>query len=44
MLVDDIQVQTCMNDSEVVEVNVALVSLLCHFGIKAEEVILGQDR
>ncbi len=41
VLPDDIQVQACMKASEVVKVNVALVCLLCHLGIKAEEVIHG---
>ena len=44
MLLVDFQVQICMKDSEVVKVNVALVCLLCHLGINADEVILGQDK
>ena len=40
----ELQVQTCMKDSEVVKVNVAHVHFFMFFGIKAEEVLLGQDK
>ena len=43
-LADEIQVQTCMKDIEVVEVSVAFVFFYVCFGIKAERFILGQDK
>ena len=41
VLTDVIHVQGCLKDSKVLKVNIALVCLLCCFGIKTEEVILG---